>query len=150
MQRPLHRYACVRGCDCLRLALLAQLPTLKRLDLRLRMPHSMHNSDLLEMVANTGYLPLLGGLALEVGPMHGMLRHLQLPPGLKARFFYPEGSVLLSYTQQSVCDPAHAASHASTAPTTRHQHLCGCSPEAYSGHRACVLFAQPLTSSCSP
>jgi hypothetical protein len=71
----------------LRLLLLAQLPALKRLDLGLRMPYSMHESDLLEMVANTGYLPLLGGLtalALEVGAMHEMLRHLQLPPGLKA------------------------------------------------------------------
>ena len=82
---------CVKGCDCPPIALHVQLPTLERLHLQLQMPCHMEESEKLEMVANTGQLPSLGGLtalALEVGVMHGMLRHLQLPPGIKVGFLH--------------------------------------------------------------
>jgi hypothetical protein len=78
---------CVKGHDCLPRALRVQLPTLERLDLELRLPYDMRESELRELVANVGELLLPGGLtalALEAGPMYGLLRHLQLPPGLKA------------------------------------------------------------------
>jgi hypothetical protein len=80
---------CVRSFDCPPLALREQLPTLKRLDLWLNeLPCDMQESELLKMVAGLRQLPLLGGLtalALAPGPMYGrLLRHLPLPPGLKA------------------------------------------------------------------
>jgi hypothetical protein len=61
-----------------------QLPTLERLDLVLTLAGAMPDP---EMEATLGRLPLLGGLtalALRAGPMRGLLRHLQLPPGIKA------------------------------------------------------------------
>ena len=48
-----------------------------------------------EMEATLGRLPLLGeltALALRAGPMRGLLRHLQLPPGVKAGFPPDPGS----------------------------------------------------------
>ena len=92
MQWHLHTpVLCVRSYDCPPLALRAQLPTLKRLDLWLdELPCDMSESELLEMVAGLRQLPLLGGLtalALAPGPMYGrLLRRLQLPPGLKTCF----------------------------------------------------------------
>lgn len=81
-----HTVLCVGGYHCRPLAIRVQLPTLERLDLGLRLLFPMLGTDL-EVAANLTHLALLGGLtalALRAGPMHALLRHLQLPPGLKA------------------------------------------------------------------
>lgn len=78
---------CVHVFDCPPLALRAQLPSLKRLDLELQLPRELLGSELRELVANCRPPPLprgLTALSLVAGPMHGLLRHLRLPPGLQA------------------------------------------------------------------
>lgn len=70
-----------------------------------------------EMEATLGRLPLLGeltALALRAGPMRGLLRHLQLPPGVKAGFPPDPWILLMPYTHHLVREP-HAMADASTA-----------------------------------
>lgn len=91
-----------------------QLPTLERLDLVLTLAGAMPDP---EMEATLGRLPLLGeltALALRAGSMRGLLRHLQLPPGVKAGF-PPDPWVVLTPCTQHLARQHHAMADASTA-----------------------------------
>ena len=76
-----------------------QLPSLERLDLTLDSVAELPNPDIAAALGES--LPLLGGLmalALQAGSMHGHLRHLRLPPSIKA-------SVSAPFVRLLVCKP---------------------------------------------
>lgn len=70
----------------------AQLPALERLDLVLDPgnplddPYGLEPSGDAINLGNLQHLGALTGLTLRAGPMRGSVHHLQLPPGLEARF----------------------------------------------------------------